>query len=160
MSVANRIAFLAAAYCVVGMAVASFSLIRLGSLEKHLTMEIQLGVLASVVTAWFCGRVAAPWFQRKNQVLWATGLGTATAYLSLLIGGVVSAVLVRIPEDGTTWAENWGHLWLSIWTVSKIMLLFGWFPALILGAVFGYHIRIWLHSPKRNASAPTPPSAR
>ncbi len=133
------------------MAAAAVVLVRMGTMFTHMNLASLIGVILSVVSAWAMGWWLAPRFQKAQNSITPILLGTAVAYAALLVSGVSSTVVTRLVEGGVYPNGMLAGVALAAWTVFRIMVLFGWMPALILGAIFGLHVRFKL----RNAIAPT-----
>jgi hypothetical protein len=156
MSTRFKVGFLASGYCLAGMAAAAVVLVRMGTLFTHLNLASLIGVILSAVAAWGMGWWLAPGFEKGRTIVVPVLLGTAVAFAALLVSGVTSTVIARIFEGAAYPNGLISGLWTSAWTVFRIMVLFGWMPALALGSVFGLHVRAKL----RNASAPTQSNAQ
>lgn len=144
MSDRSRVGWIAAGYCIAGMVAATAVLINMGTLSTHVSADILISVGASIGSAWWMGWAMTPIFQKYSSKPAAAMFGTAIAFTTLFVGGIVGAIAARI-ADGTIQQEAiFSSLLVTGWTVFKMMVLFGWGPALLLGSVCGYHIRVSL----------------
>lgn len=146
MSYRTSVGRLAVVYCLIGMAVAAVVLVRMGTLFTHMNLPSLIGVVASAAVAWGMGWWLAPGFKKARNLLLPIILGTLVAYAAVLVSGVSSTIVARVAEGNYSDAGMMSDLALASWMVFRIMLLFGWIPALALGAVFGLHVRYSLRS--------------
>ena len=138
------VAKIAAAYCLIGMAVATAILAQMGVLATHYTAGVGIGVVGCIVAAWLLGRILAPLFLRFPKVLFSAGFGFLLAYGALIAGGIIGAIATAFTDGLYQQPDFFSNLFSAVWSLSYLMLVFGASPAAMLGIACGLHIHFAL----------------